>query len=136
MTWLITLLRMLGPAGVAALLFLAYYEGVPGVNRLPFVDQFPFIREFGVGRVELERRAATSGLVQQSELDALSAVLEQERAKSAAAEAVATEQRNRAAAALRLREAQQAEIERLTKKASESPGLTYPSTEDLQWRAE
>lgn len=135
MTFILAILRLLGPAGCAAVVVILYYEGAPVVNRLPYVDQIPFIREFGVGRVELERRAATAGLVKQSELDALSAVLDQERAKTAAAEAAATEQRNRAAAAFRLRAAQQAEIERLTDEAKKSPGLTFPSPEDLQWHA-
>jgi hypothetical protein len=126
-------LRLLGPAGMAVLLLLAYYEGVPGVNRLPYVDSLPFVREFGVGRVELERRDAVRGLVRQSEIDALSAVLQQERAKTAAAEAMVTQERKRAAAALRLKEAQRAEIERLIEEAKESPGLTYPSEEDIRW---
>lgn len=126
-------LRILGPAGVAALLVLAYYEGIPGVNRLPYVDSLPILREFGVGRVELERRDAVRGMVKRAEIDALSAVLKQERAKTAAAEAMATEERRRAAAALRLKEAQRAEIERLTEEAKKSPGLTYPSEEDIRW---
>lgn len=135
MTFLLSILRMLGPFGCAALLAVAYYEGVPGVNRLPYIEALPFVREFGVGRVEMERRAAVRGLVKQSELDAMKAVLDHERAKSAAAEAAATEQRNRAAAALRIRAIQQAEIERLTDEAKKSPGLTFPSPEDLQWHA-
>lgn len=133
MAFFTALLRMLGPAGIATLLVLAYYEGVPGVNRLPYVDSIPFVREFGVGRVELERRDAVRGLVQKSEIDALTAILEQERAKTAAAEAMATAERRRAAAALQLKEAQRAEIERLTREAKKSPGLTYPSEEDIRW---
>jgi hypothetical protein len=135
MTWLISIIRLLGPAGCAAVLVVLYYEGAPVVNRLPYVDQIPLIREFGVGRVEIERRAATAGLVKQSELDALSAVLAQERAKSAAAEAMATEARNRATALQRVRERQRDEIERLIEKADKTPGLSYPTKEDLQWRA-
>lgn len=135
MAFFAAMLRMLGPAGVAAVLVLAYYEGVPGVNALPFVDRFPFLREFGVGRVELERRAATSGLVRQAELDALREVLLQERAKTEAAEAMATEERNRAQAAQRAKDVQSQEIDRLRREASETPGLTYPSQEDLKWRA-
>lgn len=132
---LAAIFRILGPAGCAALLVLAYYEGVPGINRLPYVDQIPIIRELGVGRVELERREAVAGLVKQSELDALTAVLAQERAKSAAAEVMATEARNRADALLRAKQTQQDEIERLTELAKEAKGLTYPSKEDLEWSA-
>lgn len=130
---LAAILRFLGPAGVAAVLVYFYYEGAPIVNRLPYVDQIPMIRELGVGRVELARREALAGLVKQSELDALAAVLAQERAKASAAAAMATEARNRADALLRLKEAQQEEIDRLTEEANRTPGLTSPSTEDLLW---
>lgn len=132
---LAAILRILGPAGVAAVLVYFYYEGAPIVNRLPYADQIPIIRELGVGRVELKRREAVAGLVKQSELDALAAVLAQERAKSAAAEVMATEARNRADALLRTKEAQQDEIDRLTDLAKEATGLTYPSKEDLEWSA-
>ncbi len=125
--------RFLGPAGIAAVLAFLFYEGIPGINRLPYVDRFPIVREFGVGRVELARREAVSGLVKQSELDALAAILVQERAKSAAAAALATEARNRADALLRIKETQQDEIERLSELAKEAKGLTYPSKEDLEW---
>lgn len=125
--------RILGPAGCAALLALAYYEGIPGINRMPYVDHIPLVRELGVGRVELERRKAVEGLVKQAELDALSAILDQERAKASAAAAMATEARNRADALLRLKETQQAEIDRLTEEAKETKGLTYPTEEDLAW---
>lgn len=127
-------LRFLGPAGVAAVLAFLFWEGVPYVNQIPFIDRIPIVREFGVGRVELERRKAVEGLVKQSELDALSAVLHQERAKASAAEAMATEARNRATALLRLKETQRAEIDRLTELAKGTPGLSYPTEEDLTWK--
>lgn len=128
-----TILRILGPAGCAALLAFIYWEGLPVINRLPFVDEIPIVRELAVGRVELERRKAVAGMVDRAELDALAAVLDQERAKTAAAAAMATEQRNRAAALLRVKETQQAEIDRLTDLATKTPGLTYPTQEDLKW---
>lgn len=130
---LAAVLRFLGPAGIAAVLAFLFYEGLPGINRLPYVDQIPIIRELGVGRVELERREAVKGLVTQAEIDALSAVLDQERAKASAAEAMATEARNRATALLRLKETQRAEIDRLTELAKETKGLSYPTEEDLSW---
>ncbi|MFN3833367.1 MAG: hypothetical protein ACK4SQ_14170 [Allorhizobium sp.] len=130
---LAAVLRILGPAGIAAVVVYFYYEGAPIVNRLPYVDQVPIIRELGVGRVELERREAVKGLVTQAEMDALAAVLDQERAKASAAAAMATEARNRADALLRLKQTQQAEIDRLMEEATKTPGLTYPTPEDLQW---
>lgn len=135
MALLLAVLRFLGPAGIAAVLVYFYYEGAPIVNRLPYVDQIPIIRELGVGRVELERREAVAGLVKQSELDALAAVLAQERAKASAASAMATEARNRADALLRLKKTQQAELDRLTEEADKTSGITYPSKEDLEWSA-
>lgn len=126
-------LRMLGPAGCAALLVLVFYEGVPGINRLTIIEQIPFIREFGVGRVELERRKAAADILRRGDAAALSARLEQERAKRIAAEAMATEARNRATAALRAKEDQAARTEELIADALRTAGLTYPTEEDLQW---
>jgi len=133
MTFFISVLRLLGPAGCAALLALAYYEGVPGINRLTIIEQIPFIREFGVGRVELERREAVADISRRGDAAALSARLAQERAKRVAAEAMATEARNRATAALRAKEDQAARTEEMIADALRTAGLTYPTEEDLRW---
>jgi hypothetical protein len=126
-------IRQLGLTGCAVLLALAYYEGTPGINRMPFVDQIPFVREFGVGRVELERRKAVAGMVTKAENAALAAVLALERARAASYEAMATEERKRASEALRAKEDGDAEIERLLIEASRTTGLTYPSEQDKLW---
>ncbi|MGF0540579.1 hypothetical protein ACQQ2Q_21500 [Agrobacterium sp. ES01] len=79
-TFVSWLWRMIGWPGVVAATVYFYYEGVPVLNRLPIVDQIPIMREFGVGRVELERReavsTATTELLGAADLAAAKAVIE------------------------------------------------------------
>ncbi|TCN17297.1 hypothetical protein [Sinorhizobium americanum] len=68
------IVRQIGITGCALLFILAFYEGVPGIRDVPFVDRVPFVREFIVGRVKLgagkAAAAATEVLVARSELEA------------------------------------------------------------------
>lgn len=69
---------------IALILQFFYYEGAPGLREIPFIDHVPLVRDFTVGRVELERRSAaaeaTKDLVSKSELAAQHAInLELER---------------------------------------------------------
>lgn len=48
-----------GLVGTALLGALLFYEGVPLINSIPHLDRVPLVGTFGVGRVEIERRAAT-----------------------------------------------------------------------------
>lgn len=135
MTLFSVLSRQLGLTGCALLLALAFYEGVPGINRLPFLEHVPLLREFGVGRVELARREAVKGLVERATLDALAARLDEERRLRSLADAAAAVERERAASLSRIAADRQAELERKAVEAERAPGLTRPSREDLQWLA-
>ncbi|APG88024.1 hypothetical protein SAMCCGM7_pC0826 (plasmid) [Sinorhizobium americanum CCGM7] len=68
------IVRQISITGCALLFILGFYEGVPGIRDVPFVDRVPFVREFIVGRVKLEAgkaaAAATEVLVARSELEA------------------------------------------------------------------
>lgn len=54
------LLSRTGLIAAAIGLSIAFYEGVPGINRLPYLDSVPIVAQFGVGRVEIERRKAVA----------------------------------------------------------------------------
>jgi hypothetical protein len=123
----------LGLAGCAVVLALAYYEGIPGFNRLPFLDRVPLLREFVIGRVELERRAAVAGMVSAAELAALRAQLaEAERLRSIADDAAAAE-RERAAGLAKIGLDRETARQKRAAEAATRPGLTLPSEEDLKW---
>lgn len=74
---LLWLIRQIGITGCAVLLLLGYYEGVPGLRDIPFVDRIPVVREFIAGRVataSAEASAhATKDLVGRVELTAAEA---------------------------------------------------------------
>lgn len=129
------LIRQLGLTGCAILLALAFYEGVPGLNRLPFLEHVPLLREFGVGRVELARREAVAGLVERATVDALAARLDEERRLRSLADAAAAAERERSMALSRIAAERQAELERQAAEAERAPGLTRPSAEDMKWLA-
>lgn len=57
---LLWLIRQIGITGCAVLLLLGYYEGVPGLRDIPFVDRIPVIREFVAGRVATASADATA----------------------------------------------------------------------------
>lgn len=66
--------RQIGLTGCAVLLLLGYYEGIPGLRDIPFVDRIPVAREFIAGRVatasaDAAKRAAKD-LVDRVELTA------------------------------------------------------------------
>lgn len=77
MAALLWILRQLGITGCVVLALLGFYEGVPGLRDIPFVDRLPLFREFIVGRVKLEAAkaaaAATERMVERSEMKAAQA---------------------------------------------------------------
>lgn len=78
-------------------------------------------------------RARIENMVSKAEADAITAMLARERQRAAAAEAMATEEKTRAEAALRAKESQDARLAKLLEDASKAPGLSLPTSEDLQW---
>ncbi|WP_245494998.1 hypothetical protein [Rhizobium ruizarguesonis] len=85
-------IQAIGTVGMTIIIMLGYYEGVPGLRDIPFAGKIPVVREFIVGRVELERGkaadAAREGYVLLAEKTAAEAqVVEMERQRNAAAQA-------------------------------------------------
>lgn len=139
---LLWIARQIGVTGCVVLVLLGFYEGVPGLRDIPFVDRLPFFREFVVGRVKLEAAkaaaAATEGLVKRSELTAA-------KARAAALEEQIAISRRMAAAALRQadadrRERDQAErelearIDADRKNSSGDDGCGTWTDRDDEWR--
>ncbi|NEI97321.1 hypothetical protein [Rhizobium ruizarguesonis] len=95
--------QQIGVVGVVFALTLAYYEGVPSLRDIPFAGKIPVVREFIVGRVELERAkaadAAREGYVTRSELAAAKAEAERYRLQAAQNAVFAAEAREQAATA-------------------------------------
>ncbi|WP_183613581.1 hypothetical protein [Rhizobium leguminosarum] len=81
--FLLWAIQAIGAVGMTIISMLGYYEGVPGLRDIPFVGKIPVIREFIVGRVEIERGraadAAREGYVARSELTAAKAEAERYR---------------------------------------------------------
>lgn len=94
------IVQQIGTVGVTILLMLGYYEGIPGLRDIPFAGQLPLLREFIVGRVELERGkaagAAREGYVARSELAAAKAEAERYRLQAVQNAIFASEARQRA----------------------------------------
>ncbi|MBY5804064.1 hypothetical protein HFN52_10690 [Rhizobium leguminosarum] len=93
--------QAIGAVGVTILLMLGFYEGVPGLRDIPFAGKIPVIREFIVGRVELERGkaadAAREGYVARSELTAAKAEAERYRLQAVQNAIFAADARRQAA---------------------------------------
>ncbi|WP_132075966.1 hypothetical protein [Sinorhizobium americanum] len=130
------ILRQLGITGSIVLLLLGFYEGVPGLRDIPFVDRVPFVREFIVGRVKLEAAkaaaSATEGLVARSELKTA-------KARAAALEEQIRINRRMAEAALQEAERSRRDAETATKELeariaedTSDDGCTW-SDRDLEW---
>ena len=116
-TLLASVARVLGPTVCTALGLLAWYEGLPGLRDMPFIDRVPVVRELIVGRVQIEKAravdAALEGYVTRAELaasQARAAELERQAriatfAASAAQQQAATARADAEAARVALEEA-------------------------------
>ncbi|MBZ7921673.1 hypothetical protein LAC81_07745 [Ensifer adhaerens] len=75
--FLLWIARQIGITGCAVLLLLGYYEGIPGLRDIPFVERIPVVREFVAGRVATASAdaaaRATKNLVGRVELTAAEA---------------------------------------------------------------
>ncbi|MBZ9600774.1 hypothetical protein [Phyllobacterium chamaecytisi] len=87
MNILIAILRALGIPLCIFLFMLGYYEGVPVLRDIPYIDHIPVARELIAGRVPTERAkaadAARSGYVLEAEkktAEAKAAKMEKDRA--------------------------------------------------------
>lgn len=69
---LFEILRHIGVTGCVIIGFLGWYEGIPGLRDIPFVEDIPVVREFVAGRVKSASaqaaKDAVKGLVSEAEL--------------------------------------------------------------------
>lgn len=130
---LFELLRATGPIGCVFLTMLGFYEGVPGLNRVTALAAIPVVGDIALGRVELAKRSAVEGMVARAELVALQATIDEETRLRKVAEDAAAADRERAMALARLAAERQSALDRREADARATPGVTYPSPEDLKW---
>ncbi|QRM55165.1 hypothetical protein [Sinorhizobium sp. BG8] len=136
MSVLVSIVKQIGFAGCVILALLAYYEGLPIVREIPFVDRVPFLRDVIVGRVKTERakaaEAAIEGYVQRSKLAAANALLAKANEEALLATRKAREAEAQAKAA-RIAEKQANErLEDAIAKDTGDDGCTW-SDGDLEW---
>lgn len=130
---LFELLRAIGPVGCVFLAMLGFYEGVPGLNRVAVLAEIPVVGDIALGRVELAKRSAVEGMVARAELAALQSTIDEETRLRKVAEDAAAADRERASALARLAAERQSALDQREAEARATPGVTYPSPEDLKW---
>ena len=125
------------------LVAIGFYEGLPFLNRIPWIENIPGIGDLALGRVEIVRRAEAkacetekANMVDKSVLAATLAVADRERDLRIAAQAEAAISQRAAAEDRAAREKSDERYQALVKEAAGATGLTYPSEEDLQWSSE
>ncbi len=108
--------RYLGFGGCIALGLLAYYEGIPGAWRVPFLSNVPVIGDLTTGKVHSyaneQVRLATAKMVSAYEHGALEAQLNEERRQRQAAEQITEEYRKRTEAAVKASAEAQTKLEK------------------------
>ena len=102
---------ILGVPGMVALVLLVFYEGIPGIKAIPFVDRIPFIGYVTTGRVDRQIALATEAMVAKAELVAarerergLQIIIEEKNRRDALLTTANNEFRQRLAAAGRANE--------------------------------
>ncbi|NTG48954.1 hypothetical protein G6M04_16370 [Agrobacterium rhizogenes] len=129
----------MGAGALAGVMLCAlYYEGLPVVSHIPYINVIPFVGDIAVG--EKQRYAseqvtlATSEMVTKFERDTLAFQLAKERSDRLYAEQMTTDASKRADAALRAKaDAEQALDARI--KADTDPDGGRWTEEDEKWNA-
>lgn len=131
-------IRMIGLPACLVILLLAYYEGVPGASRIPFLSSAPIIGDLASGRVHSHAaeqvRLATADLVAKTEVAALRAQLAREQALRRIASEAEIEARERARDALKAKGIAEQELEDRISADSGSDGAVWTEG-DLEWLA-
>lgn len=145
MTILSAFVRVIGWPACIIMGLLAFYEGIPGAHRIPFLSSMPVLGDLATGRVHAfaaqqvafaaadaarQCEADKKQMVSLATVDALAAVLAQERRNRAAADIAAADAQKRAGEALRAKEDAENRIEALKAQAKDLP--TW-SPEELLW---
>jgi len=131
-------IRMIGLPACLVILLLAYYEGVPGASRIPFLSSVPIVGNLATGRVHSyaadQVRRATADLVARSELAAVRAQLAREQALRRIASEAEIEARERARNALRAKGLAERELDVRIAADSGADGAVWTEG-DLEWLA-
>ena len=128
--------RYIGFGGCIALGLLAYYEGIPGAWRIPYLSNIPVIGDLATGKVHTyaneQVRLATSKMVSAYEHGVLEAQLNEERRRANLA-AQATEEYRKRAEASHMAAAQAQD--KLEKIIAEDSGTDSPvwDARDIEW---
>lgn len=131
-------LKMGAAALAGMMLCVLYYEGVPVVSHIPYINVIPIVGDIAVGEKQRyaseQVTAATSQMVTKFERDTLAFQLAKERADLLRAEQMTTEASKRADAAVRSKtDAKQALDARI--KADTDPDGGRWTEEDEKWNA-
>ncbi|MDA4845975.1 hypothetical protein [Hoeflea poritis] len=102
---------ILGVPGMVALLIIGFYEGLPGIKAIPFIDRIPLVGYLTTGRVDRQIALATEAMVAKAELVAarerergLQIIIEEKNRREALTLTANAEFRERLAAANRANE--------------------------------
>lgn len=137
MTIVATAVRLFGIGGLLFILAIAFYEGLPGASRIPFLTSIPVVSNIIAGRVEsvaAQRvKEATAGMASKYELQSVQFQLQRERELRKAADDAAASERKRAALSEAIAAQRQVRIEQLAADAKANLKLTRPTAEDRQW---
>lgn len=129
-----SLAKLIGWGGIIAIGLLAFYEGLPLINRVPYIEYVPIAGEIAQGRVQTyaneQVKLATSAMVSKAELDAQTAVADRERDLRLAAYQMSVNAQKRADDLQAAVNSQSQQIKDLTESAK---GLPTWSDAEIEW---
>jgi hypothetical protein len=131
--------RYLGFGGCIALGLLAYYEGIPGAWRIPFLSNVPVIGDLATGKVHSyaneQVRLATAKMVSAFEYEVVSQQLAEERRRADQAAQITEEYRKRTEAAVRATAQAQDKLEKAIAEDTDADSPTW-GDRDYLWLCE
>lgn len=131
--------RYLGFGGCIALGLLAYYEGIPGAWRIPYLSNVPVIGDLATGKVHTyaseQVRLATSKMVTAYEYGVTVAQLNEERRRANQAAQIAEEYRKRTEAAQRATAQAQEKLEKIIAEDTDADSPRW-ADRDYLWLCE
>jgi hypothetical protein len=136
-------LRAVGPTVLAVVALLAFYEGIPGAHRVPFLSSVPVIGDLATGRVHsyaadqvaIEKAKCNErvrAMVSTAEYEALKAQIERERQMRELAQRLTREAAARATEAIKERERAMDDLE--SRIAADTADGCRWTEEDAKWR--